>query len=51
MPFEVVVGDAYSLLPGCRKRLAEDCRDKFNNVVNFRGFPHVPGINRLASGT
>src|SRR5690606_9793479 len=31
------VGDAYELVPGCRKRLA-DCRDKWDNVVNFGGF-------------
>lgn len=35
------IGDAYTLVPGCRKRL-EDCRDKWNNVVNFGGFPHMP---------
>lgn len=35
------VGDAYMLIPGCRKRL-EDCRDKWNNVLNFGGFPTVP---------
>jgi len=35
------VGDAYSLVAGCRKRL-QDCRDKFNNVLNFGGFTHVP---------
>ena len=36
-----VVGDTYVMVPGCRKRLA-DCRDKWNNVVNFGGFPHIP---------
>ena len=36
-----VVGDAYTIIPGCRKRL-EDCRDKFNNVVNFGGFSNMP---------
>lgn len=35
------VGDAYSLVPGCRKRL-QDCRDKWANVVNFGGFSYVP---------
>lgn len=35
------VGDAYSLIPGCRKRLS-DCRDKWNNVLNFGGFPTIP---------
>jgi uncharacterized phage protein (TIGR02218 family) len=36
-----VVGDTYSMVPGCRQRL-EDCRDKWNNVVNFGGFTFVP---------
>lgn len=35
------IGDAYTLIPGCRKRLA-DCRDKWANVVNFGGFSFVP---------
>lgn len=40
-PYAVAVGDAYSLVPGCRKRL-EDCRDKWANVANFGGFSFVP---------
>ena len=36
-----VVGNTFTMVPGCRKRL-EDCRDKWNNVVNFGGFPYVP---------
>lgn len=39
--YAVQVGDAYELVPGCRKRL-EDCRDKWNNVINFGGFSFVP---------
>ncbi|HQO29659.1 MAG TPA: phage BR0599 family protein [Accumulibacter sp.] len=35
------VGDTYTLIPGCRKRIA-DCRDKWNNILNFGGFPDVP---------
>lgn len=35
------IGDAYVLVPGCRKRL-DDCRDKWNNVINFGGFPNMP---------
>lgn len=42
MPYAVALGDTYSVVPGCRKRRTEDCRDKFANVVNFRGFPDVP---------
>jgi uncharacterized phage protein (TIGR02218 family) len=50
MPNPITADDAYSLSAGCDKLLAT-CRDKFNNVVNFRGFPHVPGTDRLISGT
>lgn len=39
--FTPAIGDTYSMIPGCRKRL-EDCRDKWSNVVNFGGFPDVP---------
>lgn len=34
-------GDQLRLTAGCDKR-AETCRLKFNNFVNFRGFPHLP---------
>jgi len=44
-PFPVVVGDDVDIVPGCRKRLS-DCRDKWNNVVNFGGFPNVPTANQ-----
>lgn len=43
MPFAIVTGDTFSVYAGCAKRFDEDCRLKFNNVVNFRGFPHLPG--------
>ena len=39
--YPIVVGDAYTLIPGCRKRQA-DCRDKWSNIVNFGGFSFVP---------
>ena len=38
----VVEGDAFTATAGCDRRLAT-CRERFGNVVNFRGFPHVPG--------
>ena len=41
------VGDTYSLLAGCGKRFAEDCVARYSNGVNFRGEPHVPGMDRL----
>lgn len=45
--FPVAVGDLITAQAGCRKRLLEDCRDKFNNVLNFGGEPHVPGADAL----
>jgi uncharacterized phage protein (TIGR02218 family) len=38
----VVEDDAFVATAGCDRRLAT-CREKFGNVPNFRGFPHVPG--------
>jgi len=35
-------GDMVRLEAGCDKRL-ETCRLKFNNLVNFQGFPDIPG--------
>ena len=35
------IGDAYTMTPGCRRRL-QDCRDKWANVPNFGGFPNMP---------
>ena len=36
------VGDRFELLPGCDKSFAQ-CKAKFGNSANFRGFPHLPG--------
>jgi uncharacterized phage protein (TIGR02218 family) len=38
----VAVGDGFRVVAGCDKR-AETCRAKFDNLLNFRGFPHIPG--------
>lgn len=35
-------GDSLRLLAGCDKRFST-CRDKFANLVNFQGFPDLPG--------
>ncbi|WP_292292682.1 DUF2163 domain-containing protein [Marivita sp.] len=37
----VAVGDRVKLIVGCDKRF-ETCRAKFDNVVNFQGFPDIP---------
>jgi uncharacterized phage protein (TIGR02218 family) len=45
---EVAPGDALRLEAGCDKRVGT-CREKFANLLNFRGFPHVPGEDWLIS--
>jgi uncharacterized phage protein (TIGR02218 family) len=42
MPEPVAAGDTFAITAGCDKRFAT-CRDRFNNAVNFRGFPQIPG--------
>jgi len=44
----VGAGDTLRIEAGCDKR-AETCRLKFNNIVNFQGFPFVPGEDWLTS--
>jgi uncharacterized phage protein (TIGR02218 family) len=44
----LAAGDLIRLEAGCDKR-AETCRLKFNNFLNFRGFPDIPGDEWLAS--
>jgi uncharacterized phage protein (TIGR02218 family) len=44
----IAAGDMVRIEAGCDKR-AETCRLKFGNFLNFRGFPHVPGEDWLAS--
>ncbi len=45
-PYAIAVGDLYSLTAGCDKSFAT-CQAKFANAVNFRGEPHVPGLDRI----
>ena len=39
-------GDAFTIRAGCDKRFST-CKAKFNNAVNFRGFPHIPGADQV----
>lgn len=48
-PFDVEVGDQFTITPGCNKSLGV-CRYRFNNVPNFRGFPHVPQSDDVVKG-
>lgn len=44
----IAPGDRIRLEAGCDRR-AETCRKKFKNFIHFRGFPHIPGEDWLAS--
>lgn len=46
--YPITLGDSFSLAPGCDKRFAT-CKAKFDNVLNFRGEPYVPGLDALMS--
>lgn len=41
-PPSVALGDGFEIVAGCDK-LADTCRAKFFNFLNFRGFPDMPG--------
>lgn len=52
LPSNVQVGDFFEAVTGCDKQ-STTCINKFDNLLNFRGFPSVPGMNELfeTSGT
>jgi uncharacterized phage protein (TIGR02218 family) len=50
MPLPVQVGDAFNATQGCLKRPMEDCKARYNNIINFRGEPYLPGTNRMVKG-
>lgn len=45
-PFPIVLGDTATVTAGCRKTFAA-CKSKFDNHVNFRGFPLIPGTDAV----
>jgi uncharacterized phage protein (TIGR02218 family) len=48
MPETIAPGDAFTVTAGCDKRF-QTCHDRFNNVLNFRGFPQIPGNDFVMS--
>lgn len=48
MSENAAVGDDFSVSAGCDKQLST-CKAKFDNVINFRGFPHMPGNDFVTS--
>lgn len=46
--YPIEVGDEFEIVPGCDKRF-ETCKAKYNNAINFRGEPYVPGQDSILS--
>ena len=46
MPYNIAVNDSFSLISGCDKSFGV-CAAKFSNAANFRGEPHVPGMDKM----
>jgi uncharacterized phage protein (TIGR02218 family) len=48
LPVTPTSGDAFTITAGCDKTFPT-CRARFSNGLNFRGFPHMPGNDFIAS--
>jgi len=48
MSADIAPGDTFRVTAGCDKQFAT-CGAKFANAMNFRGFPHMPGNDFIAS--
>jgi uncharacterized phage protein (TIGR02218 family) len=46
LPFAPTIGDSYSMTEGCDRSFTT-CTARFNNALNFRGEPHIPGMDRM----
>lgn len=46
MPYDIAPGDTYSAVSGCDKNFST-CRDIYANGNRFRGFPHIPGPDKV----
>lgn len=40
---DIQVGDRFQIIAPCFRRYTEDCVVRFDNALNFRGFPFIPG--------
>lgn len=47
--YPIDIGDTFEIVAGCRKRWDADCRDKFDNIINFGGEKDKPARDDLAS--
>jgi len=49
MPYDILVNDTFSVIAGCNKKFSTCC-ESFSNGINFRGEPHLPGIDFMLKG-
>lgn len=47
LPFDIAVGNTFKVHKGCAKRIQEDCITVFDNLLNFRGEPFLPGPDQV----
>lgn len=47
--YQLESGDTFTITRGCNKNKST-CKDKFINVVNFRGFSFIPGLDKMTGG-
>jgi uncharacterized phage protein (TIGR02218 family) len=48
MVYEVEAGDTFEIVAGCRGR-REDCRDKFDNILNMQAEPDLAGQDAITA--
>jgi uncharacterized phage protein (TIGR02218 family) len=46
LPYDVEIGDTFNAIAGCPKTAAI-CKSRFSNLDNFRGFPDLPGNDKI----
>ncbi len=46
LPYTIAISDSFTAIAGCDKTIST-CKSTFNNVLNFRGFPLIPGMTRV----
>ncbi len=50
LPYTIAPSDGVHLSPGCNKTF-DHCKNKFNNVLNMRAQPYVPGMDDILAVT
>lgn len=45
-PYDIKTEDNYKIVAGCNKKF-NTCCVRYNNAVNFRGEPHLPGTGQI----